>query len=1738
MGINITGLGAANGIGFKSKVSGGRYLPPDLKARLVSVTSCYGKKNTDSDKDILKDKTGQGNDLIVYNGTFDNIKDGYDAPFFSFMNPALTVDTKFVTYIDEVTLKSISPDINRVVLYTNPAKYKKRIPSFIINVNCSKSCRYYYIDKNKPNVRTVFNLQQGVNAVPESYADLYSGTEDEGAVNAIGFALDEGATLEVKQLSRYTGGLLTSGINGVGTFVESVKPFKEMVGDSQSVSIVSMISILEPISINYEITINNVRAITNELYGRNVFKGTEIDKTYIIGYYANLPSSTNNIGIINNILGDDKDWTYQSGGNIVDTAKLSIQGFRGTSSMPYAMVRSVIYWNIVLKGKATIDEINQVIEYFNLDRSGVVVKPDILYDIKRQGITNDNHAEFSDKLKDFIYGFDMQMYNMNWEGTSGINTYPVVFGSNKTWYSLATKNYEYTLNQNIIHLTHINTEEALQYTYLKNNGVYSSLNRETPSFRLKVTGLDRKVYLYYRYITTSDATKVDTYSIRKDGIYNIPKQYKATDAINDSTIYVGIGIANNDGIVQHDCNLTLEILPDNEGALTLNGINNFGKVTNIPIWKDYTVASLRKWLFTDSSIQTGSIVSKSIEGRDGAFILEQTFNLNPPRTSTWTFGQVTSLIENPKLNEKSIASQTKYEYDYNGKNLSLGSGLDTSRMWLGVIRDGDPRFSYISIWSTMLFRYTMSKFLLERQLKKYKLGSLYPDNSFPFRPVVTSNGEYNRISYYRENGGTNISIGSYIEKNSIVLISIRTNGIDEVLKVTVDGKEVELYSVSDNYYRYKFVVRNSYPKIDITIQEYVKYDDIVQPYPVLFVLQDKESDKELTYGNYVKVGDIIKVKSVIYYNQDLWSIHGYRIRDDSKIYSYNELINKDIVVTKPLSFGCIKKWLLSTAEPLFVYDPAIFTNSAIKTLGYLPDISGQNRHLKLYNFSYEGMSGKDGYPVVFGKNKTWTILRAESDIVKYGISSNKLTIYKTNSNSALLYSIVYNDGTSYLSTIPSFKLKVTGIRQGRKILYRYISESNRNITSDLVIVKDGTYDMPQSYQIEPDESTPNSLVGFIVDDNNDATIILEILPDYKDSLYFNGITNTASVLNLDHGGKCLVTKINYKFNQESICIYDQRKNTLEENNKKFALLATQLTDIAYGSRLEGNTYINNVLNNYVRSSELENVEHVATLVSSVVEDSNTKAPLFGRANTDQNYAQFAMYRTILLPEVPNAADRAILNKWCGLPTGYLPKPEYYWDVTGKSNSDTATRNTIKNLGTAKPVASTSYPTDFTSWISNPEYIYVNSSSNVDIRSGDRLSGSVYEGNFLTNQIVPAMQVVVTLVNGEYDTFRYRYVDEEGAYQQIYVRDLVLNEPITIDLPKNNNNNTNTGFILEANNPNAVINVTLVAQETFDEDAYSLENKNVAYEGMSGYNGYPVVFGANKTWETYATYNFTGNINGNKLHITHIEHANNGFLFSYVKREEQILNKKEIPSFKIKISGLEGDSKLLYLYLKTENATGGSSLSVGNGVHELPKSFIPTESLLNNIWVGFTISSVQEGVSNFDCDITLEILPEYTNGLCLDGITNYIECANIPAFTDYTYIIKFKDFDDNLYNSCVQYKGPYKQGGSAFVQDYISTDHSKYQLSFGGSNKISNTISVGFCTKTNYNGSTINSGTNSDGLGIVIGKWASYRKMIFYKEMLWSKSINNTYHINMLRNLINNGGIIDLNDSIFDQTSNE
>lgn len=813
-------------------------------------------------------------------------------------------------------------------------------------------------------------------------------------------------------------------------------------------------------------------------------------------------------------------------------------------------------------------------------------------------------------------------------------------------------------------------------------------------------------------------------------------------------------------------------------------------------------------------------------------------------------------------------------------------------------------------------------------------------------------------------------------------------------KLIIDGKEATFYSSGNGYYRYAFILTKSYPKIDITIEEYIRYESIIQPYPVMFKLVDKDTNKEYTWGDKVKVGSTIKVSSIIYNHQTLWSIHGYLINGDPKTYSYSEIISKDIVVTKTLSFSCNKNWLLSTAEPLFAYDPSMINNIGLKNLGYLPDISGQGRHLSLYNFQYKLMSGKNGYLFDFDTIRV--------SATKVSNTEDTLIVKRNNSSSprwAASFGKPTSDFEIYVEYPNDTYNNIIYTIDGNSII-KSIRLENKKWNKIPITIEEGDYD-------NINFSYPNI-------NNSYEPVTIKQKGLYEGSLYFDGVTNYGTVQNLTYGGQCLISKVNWS--KVNGIFYDQR----DGRHQKFAIYISSknsedLTVPAYNARNDnGDTYINNILNEFISINDLKNTSHVITIINSNVTQDNTVSPFIGSSKYNAHYTQFAMWRTILLPEVPNAADRTILNKWCGLPTGYLPKPEYYWDVTGKSNSDTATRNTIKNLGTAKPVASTS-----------------------------------------------------------------------------------------------------------------------------DEDAYSLQNKNVAYEGMSGYNGYPVVFGNQKTWNYLRPESDDWKYGLSPTSITIYKAlSTSALLFTIVREVNGTIRAISIPSFKINVEGLKSGENIRYRYISSDDTSTYADITITeNGQHELPASapIEVTETTPNSFFVGFQVKLNDNTSAK---GLIIKILPEYPNGLCLDGITNYIECANIPAFTDYTYIIKFKDFDDNLYNSCVQYKGPYKQGGSAFVQDYISTDHSKYQLSFGGSNKISNTISVGFCTKTNYNGSTINSGTNSDGLGIVIGKWASYRKMIFYKEMLWSKSINNTYHINMLRNLINNGGIIDLNDSIFDQTSNE
>lgn len=446
----------------------------------------------------------------------------------------------------------------------------------------------------------------------------------------------------------FEGWLCTDGVDDI---IVSVKPVSEMLEGSNEFTVISIIHYINANSGIATVSNNFIGDLGGKgVYARNSFSASETNKTGIYGYTYNIPDRRKTVI---GILGDEKDYAITDGINVNCIDEFTVNGFRH-SDLSIKEVTQIAYAGGFIANKVlTTDEINQIIAYFNLDRPGQIIKPQLYYNIKKQGITNDNHAEFNDQLIDFINGHNIQLNNIGWEGESGINSYPVVFGANKTWDKMASSNntdFIFELTGNSIHLTKANDNLALLFTYVYKDGTVNEVS--IPTFKLKVTGLKEGQNVVYNYVSEDNVSNITSIRITEDGEYVCPKSTIFVLAEILSNVWIGLKV-NPENI---DLDITIEVLPTIEHALCLDGINDFGKVTGLPVLKDYTVVAKRKWLYGDSvtSTETGSIVSKSKVGNDGAFILEQTLNRNPSRSSTFSFGTINSLMSNDKLNEESL----------------------------------------------------------------------------------------------------------------------------------------------------------------------------------------------------------------------------------------------------------------------------------------------------------------------------------------------------------------------------------------------------------------------------------------------------------------------------------------------------------------------------------------------------------------------------------------------------------------------------------------------------------------------------------------------------------------------------------------------------------------------------------------------------------------------------------------------------------------------------------------------------------------------------------------------------------------------------------------------------------------------------------------------------------------------------------------------------------------------------
>jgi hypothetical protein len=897
-------IGIGNGICFKQvrDKGGGSYIDPLVRDSIVGLWKFDQNTNESPTrniiKNIIKDK---GGDLELLNFAYkaNSGYNGYSEDFTSWSSSNAEVSK------GGNKAKNTKVDFNLLYTYSD---IKRDVGPFKVKIsNFTKGIiRYWY--RQEDGIETTLLLEpitvnnsNGLIELPKSYNTVENGTGFRGGFTGN----DTNIGLTIEQLPLYEGALVTDGKDDM---IVSQKTVQEMLGGSNVCTVVSMIHQIN-LSADVNTSINNIRSESvAHVCARHL--NTAYGKTGIFGYSKQL-NTTSNPTLINNILGDKKDY-IADGNSVIDTTdKYFVQGYKYNDSL-YELSEVAVYWTFISNKVLTTDEINQIIAYFKLDK---YVTPQVIYDVKRQGLTNDT-PDADWYLKDFSRnGHDMQLYNYAKKLSSGIGKYEVDFN---TWIPQAyVADSAYTSNK--LHITNIKGGNAILYT-----------RKGANAMKVKITGI-QSFNLVYRYIAKNDvweALKVD-----RDGIYKLPASTTTT-----KTYYTGFTVPYYTG----DCDITIEQIPDYEGALVSDGKDDYGKAEGLPIFKDYTVAADRATVDGLTINADGGVFSKSTNTKDGAFIFDY-------KDQIFSFGSV----NNKKVNtNRFISYQSKYIN--NGESISAGSMADVNHLLLAKLALENNRYSALALYSMLLFPYSLSEFLLERQLKRYKLGTLYPD-MVEFRPIIKNNNQYKRIYFYTQSWDKRIYPGDYVPINSILRSNLYLNDeLSELQSFRINGVNVTFAKSSVDKTAYNIgniPIAKSPQKIDITVDEYIRFEDIIQPYPAMINLS--QDGKSITWGDKLKVGSEVTFVNHTNLLPDLYDVSG-GVQYNGTFISWNTSIRveKSMVFVNPHIY---KK----ANEPNCILSPnrLRIPNSSYKILGYIPDLTGKGNHGKLNNFAYTEESG-------------------------------------------------------------------------------------------------------------------------------------------------------------------------------------------------------------------------------------------------------------------------------------------------------------------------------------------------------------------------------------------------------------------------------------------------------------------------------------------------------------------------------------------------------------------------------------------------------------------------------------------------------------------------------------------------------------------------------------------------------------------------------------------------------------
>lgn len=296
------------------------------------------------------------------------------------------------------------------------------------------------------------------------------------------------------------------------------------------------------------------------------------------------------------------------------------------------------------------------------------------------------------------------------------------------------------------------------------------------------------------------------------------------------------------------------------------------------------------------------------------------------------------------------------------------------------------------------------------------------------------------------------------------------------------------------------------------------------------------------------------------------------------------------------------------------------TNEILKVSGYLQDLSGRKRNMKLTNFLFNMMSGVDGY-----NNEAFN---------KSVVSSLKWELIDSRTIKGKASQVFTDFGYYHIKDVTNNVMHINwhidGIQEGNKVYLTQYTYNNFKIE-----LHNG--DNHVALDVSENTDRPNYFYVSVISDQPYSTdITITQIPEYPGALVTDGVNDYGLVENLSSGVKMLFMTVN------PIGDYNSRKDYYSQIKKygdDFRVIAYP-NDIAYNYENPNNvTYINGVLNKSIYPEELFDIKHTFTIVNNAVPLSEDRTCVFFRYNLgDDYYSRIAFYNSIAFDSIPTEAD--------------------------------------------------------------------------------------------------------------------------------------------------------------------------------------------------------------------------------------------------------------------------------------------------------------------------------------------------------------------------------------------------------------------------------------------------------------------------------------------------------------------